>query len=1018
MFLTNVSLKRPVFATVIIIALLALGIVSYMGLPIDMQLDVDTPTVSVTITQMGAAPDQMESKITKKVEDAVGQISGVQHINSTITEGVSNTSISFELEKPSSEAVQEVKDKLSNIRGSLPKDINEPVVAKYDATASPIFSLAVTGTISNKQLSQLTEDNIVKKLQTINGVGAVNTYGEQEREIHVNLDKEKMNAFNITISELTNSLSSDNIDVSSGKISNGDTEISLKTNAAIKNIDDFLNILVTTREGSEVRLSDIASVEDGSKERNSLSFYDGKEAVGIDILKQSGSNTVKVAEDVKKEIESIKKGLPSGIKIELVRDNSISIRDSVNDVQKTMIEGCILAVIVVFIFLKNFASTAIAAIAIPISIIITFAVMKLMNFTLNTVSLMALSLAVGLLIDDGIVVIENIVRHLRMGKSAIRAARDGTSEIGLAVMATTFAIVAVFLPIAMINGLVGKFLIQFGLTVAASVLVSLFVSFTLVPILTSKYLKGEEKEIPIIGGFLEWFNKAFDKLASFYSRLLKLALEHRIVTLIIPIGLLIVSLLLAAKLDTGFIASTDTGEMDIEVALDAGSTLGSASKIDKDMERIIKKNSNVKFVYSTVQTDKISLLVKLSDKQDRKEGVKQIAAKMREDLKVVPGIDLSIVPGGGMIPGKMAQYYIQGEDFEQLQKYALKAKRVMENTPGAVDVSLSYKAGKPEIDFDVNRDKAADLGVSPSAISSTLSTLFNGVVISQYEAEKDRYDVRVQLKEEDRKNFSNLDGIYVPSTKGNMIPVDQVTKKVFTTSSSTINRYDKQKEIQLTANYEGISQGAFDKAFNDKIKSKAPTPNGIELSVGGTQDQMAESIVGLVTALLLGILFIFLVIAAQFESFIDPLAILLSLPLAIIGAILGLLIGHKELDMMSAIGVIMLMGLVTKNAILLIDFAKQNYSKGMNLKEALIEAGYIRLRPIIMTTLAMIFGMIPSAIATGSGSELRAPMAFAIIGGLITSTLLTLLFVPVVYTFLNDFKEKLFKKKKKENMSV
>lgn len=1015
MFLTDVSLKRPVFATVIFIALMALGVVSYSGLPVDQFPDVDTPVVSVTIVQNGAAPDQIESKITKKVEDAVGQISGVQHVTSTITEGVSNTAISFELEKPSAEAVQDVKDKLSNIRGNLPRDIMEPIVAKYDTNAAPILSLAVTGPMSNRELSQLVEDNIAKKLQTINGVGAVNTYGEEEREIHIKLDKEKMNSLNVTITELTNSLGSDNINISSGKISNDDTQVSLKTDATIKKADDFLNVIVTKRNGSEIKLKDIAEVEDGSKEIDSLSFYDGKEAIGIDIIKQSNSNTVQVAEDVKKEIENIKESLPSGTKVELVRDNSISIQDSVKDVQKTMLEGCILAVIVVFIFLKDIASTAISAIALPVSIVTTFAVMKVMKFSLNTVSLMGLSLAVGLLIDDAIVVIENIVRHLRMGKSVMEAAKEGTSEIGLAVMATTFAIVAVFLPIAMINGLIGKFLVQFGLTVAASVLVSLFVSFTLVPLLSSKHLKSEEKPIPVIGGFLEWFNKSFDKLSDYYSKLLKISLEHRIITIIIPIGLLIGSLLLATKLDVGFIAATDNAEIDIEASLDAGSALDSASKINKDMEKIIKKNSNVKFIYSTVKADKVNLLVKLSDKQDRKESVSDIAVKIREDLKAVPGIDLSVLTGGGMVPGKPVQIHIKGSDFTKLQEYALKAEKVMKNTLGAADVSLTYKAGKPEVKFEVDRDKAGDLGVSPIVVSNTLNTLFNGVVVSQYETEKDRYDVRMQLKEDDRKSFDSLQGIYVANSSGKMIPIDQVTKKVFTTSASTINRYDKEREIQLTANYVGVAQGAFNTAFNNKLKSEAPTPKGIKFVTGGTQDQMTESLGGLAKALVMGILFIFLVIAAQFESFIDPLAILLSLPLAIIGAILGLLIGHKELDMMSAIGVIMLMGLVTKNGILLIDFAKQNYSKGMDLKEALIEAGHTRLRPIVMTTLAMIFGTLPTAMASGSGSELRAPMGFAIIGGLITSTLLTLLFVPVVYTYLHDFKRRFGKKNKKKN---
>ncbi|AKA68198.1 efflux RND transporter permease subunit [Clostridium scatologenes] len=1005
MFLSDVSLKRPVFITVIIIALLALGAISYINLPMDQLPDVDMPTVSVRISQNGADPDQIESKITKKVENAVSQISGVKHVSSTITEGVSSTTISFELEKPSAEAMQEVKDKLSNIRNSLPRDIDDPVVSKFDASASAIFSFAVTGSMSNKELSQIVDDNLVKKLQTINGVGAVNTSGEEEKEVHIKLNKEKMNSLNITVSELTNGLSADNINLSSGKVSSGDTQISLKTDSSIKKVDDFLNVLISKRNGSEIKLGDIATVEDGSKEKSSLSFYNGKEAIGIDIVKQSNSNTVQVAKDVKKEIESIKKRLPAGVKINLVADNSTSIIDSVKDVQQTMIEGCILAVIVVFIFLKNIASTAISAVSIPVSIIATFAVMKFMNFTLNTVSLMALSLAVGLLIDDAIVVIENIVRHLNMGKSPIQAAKDGTSEIGFAVIATTLAIVAVFLPIAMINGMVGKFLVQFGLTVAASVLVSLFVAFTLVPMLSAKSLSSKEKEVPIIGKFLERFNNSFDNLSRAYSKLLKWALDHRIVTLMIPMGLLVVSLLLATQLKTGFVAATDNGQIAITADLDSSSTLDNASKIDKDIETVIKKNKTVQYISSTVQSNKIKLNVKISDKKDRKDDIDEVIVKMRQDLVNIPGINLSINSAGGSTgSGKSVQYHIQGSDFEKLQKYALKVEKVMKNTPGAVDVGITYTSGKPEVKLEVDRDKAADLGVNPSTVSSTLNTLFNGVVVSQYETEKDRYDVRMQLEKNDRKDFDSLQGTYVTSTSGKMIPIDQVTKKVFSTSSSTINRYDKEREIQLSANYAQVAQSDFTKAFSNKLKSEAPTPKDIKLSVGGSQDQMAESMGGLAQALLMGVLFIFLVIAAQFESFVDPLAILLSLPLALIGAILGLLVGNKELDMMSAIGVIMLIGLVTKNAILLIDFAKQNYSKGMNLKEALINAGHTRLRPIIMTSLAMIFGMIPTAIASGAGSEQRAPMAFAIIGGLITSTLLTLLFVPVVYTYLNDLK--------------
>lgn len=1003
MFLTDMSLKRPVLAKVIIIAMLAFGIVGYLGLPLEMEPDVDMPTINITVSEYGAAPDQIESNVTKVLEDAVGQISGVQHINSTITQGISITSVTFDLDKPSSEAIQDVKDRISNIRGRLPTDITEPVIAKYDPTAAPVVSLAVTGPMSMRDMSQLVDDNISEQLQTIGGVGAVNLYGEQKREIHLNLDKAKMNAYNVSISDLTNSLSSNNIHASSGQISNKGTQIGLKTDASIQNVNDFLTIPVVKRNNSEIKLSDIATVEDGSKEPDSLSYYNGKKAIGIDVLKQSGSNTVQVADDVKNSIASINKTLPSGVTINLVNDGSRPIRQAVDDVQKAIVEGCILAVLVIFVFLMDFASTGISAISLPVSIITTFAIMKLMNFTLNIVSLMALSIAVGLLSDDSIVVIENIVRHLRMGKNPIQASKDGTSEIGLAVLASSLALVAVFLPIAMVSGIVGKFLVQFGITVSASILVSLFVSFTLVPLFSSKHIKTEETRIPLIGGLLKRFNNSFATLSNFYSKLLKISLEHKVITMMIPIGLLIASLLLVPKLNTGFIATSDNGEVDITAALDSGSTLENASAIDKKMEELVKKNKYVQYIYSTVQADEVDLTVKVTEKQNRSESIQQIVADMRTDLQKIPGTELSVLVGGGMIPGKMSQYHITGPDFTKLQNYAVKAEKVMKNTPGAKDVSLSYKAGQPEVTLEIDRDKAADLGVSPAVISSTLSTLFNGSVVSHYETAKDRYDVRIQFQKSDRKNFNSLDGIYVPSTNGTMVPLNQVTKKVFTTSASTINRYDKEREIQLTGNYIG-GQGAFTTAFENRLHSEAPVPDGINFEVGGSQEQMGNSMNSLLEMLVLGILFIFLVIAAQFESFLDPFAILFSLPLAMIGAIFGLFLSHQELDIMSAIGVVMLMGLVTKNAILLIDFAKQNHQKGMDLKEALIEAGHTRLRPIIMTALTTVFGMLPTAMANGSGSELRQPMAVAIIGGMITSTLLTLFVVPVMYSLLYQFK--------------
>lgn len=1013
MFLTNISLKRPVFAIVVIIAMLAVGVVSFMGLPINAYPNMDFPYVLVNIVQPGASPDSIETRVTKRVEDSVSQVPGVKHVTSIVSEGNSITAVEFLYGTSSSEAAQNVKDKLNSIRATLPDDILDPVVQKLDMNAQPIISFVVTGPYTNRELSDMVDNQIIKGLNTLNGIGSISTYGTQTREIQIKLDKEKLVSLGLTTTEVSSSLKSDNMDMVGGKVSNGDRQISLRTDSTIKNVQDFQNVLVARRNNKEIRLGEIAQVTDGIKERNSMSYYKGQETISVDIVKQPEANTTEVADEVKKEIARIQKVLPSGVNVDIVTDNSISIRDSVSEVEKTLIEGCLLAVLIVFLFLRNWGSTAISAVALPTSIVTTFAVMKIMGFSLNTMSLMGLSLSVGLLVDDAIVVIENVMRHLHMGKSPFQAAKEGTSEIGLAVMATTFTVAAVFLPVAMVNGMIGEFFKQFGITVAASVLVSLFVSFTLVPLMSARYMKAEEenKKVGPLGRFLLWFNHLFDKLARVYTRVLGLALSHRVITVIVAMAMFFGSLALIPKIGMSFFEASDDGKITVSAGLDGGTTLEGASKTAKTIEGILGKNPQVVYLYSTVTPSKVSTVVQLVDKKERKESVAEIGNKMRTDLAKLPGLELAVSAGAGFTRGKAVQVTITGNDFNALYKYAVEAEKILRKIPGAVDVGINYKAGTPEAKLEVDRERAADLGVSPMSVASTLSTLFNGSVVSHYEGENDRYDVRVLLKDDQRTDFDSLKGVYVPSTKGRMVPLDQVTKKVFSISSTSINRYDKARSIQISANVEGISADALTKEFNKKLEAEAKMPAGVKRSTGGQQEMMGESIKQLGIALLMGILFIFLILAAQFESFIDPLSILFSLPFAIIGALLALFLGHKNLSMMAFIGIIMLMGLVTKNAILLIDFAKQKRSEGMDRRNALLDAATVRLRPIIMTTLAMIFGMIPTAIATGTGAENRVPMAYTIIGGLITSTFLTLVVVPVVYTLLDDFKG-LFHKKK------
>jgi HAE1 family hydrophobic/amphiphilic exporter-1 len=1016
LFLTNLSIKRPVFATVVILALVSLGLLSYVGLNINDYPEVEFPYVVVTVVQQGASPEQVETKIARKLEEAIGQISGVKHIYTTAREGVATVVAEFSLETSPEVAAQDVRDKIGTIRGNLPQDVEEPVIARFDPMAYPIISMAVTGNISHREMTGLVNDLIKKRLETINGVGNIDVYGAQEREIQINLDKDKLAAYGLTTAEVVSSLSNENMDVPAGKVNSAGREITLRTMGQVKRPEDFYNLPVARKDGVQLYVRDIATVIDGVEERDSLSRYQGKPAIGLNIVKQSGSNTVVVADEVKQAVTGLQKELPPGVNLEIVSDNSVYIRESVRDVVNTIMEAAVLAVIVVFLFLRDWRSTAISALAIPTSVISTFFAMKIMGFSLNFMSLMALSLSVPLLIDDAIVVIENIVRHMRMGKTRLDAAKEATAEIGLAVLATTLTVVAVFLPVAMMTGVVGQFFKQFGITVVFSVLVSLLVSFTLVPLLASRHLQEEEmKPRGPLGKFLFWFNLRFENINIMYTHFLGVVLRHRLKTMAVALLLFVGSLMLVPMLGSSFVPAADIGELTVQAELDAGLNLVAAENMSDKLEKIIRAYPEVAKMYSTINQDKLNIFVKLVDKKERDRSAEQIAAGLRNNLHEVPGIRTSIVMQSGMEVAKAVQFRLLGDDMNQLQNYAEKAQGIMESIPGAVDVGSSYIPGKPEGKIQIKQVEAADLGVSTAQVADTLRTMFNGVVVGQFEDGEDRFDVRVRLGEGQRKSMNDLSNIYLTSNyepagggPRPMIALSQVTEQSFATSPSQISRFDRTKEIVLSANLEGLSLGEFNKIFLERVNKEMKLPPGYSMFASGDSEMMGETFTSMGLAILTGVLFILFILASQFESYIDPFAIMFSIPLAVVGAIFGLLVMGSDLSLMSMIGIIMLMGLVTKNAILLIDFTKQRRARGMERNEALLAAARTRLRPIIMTSMAMIFGMMPLALALGPGSESRSPMAHAIIGGIITSTLLTLVVVPVMYTFLDDLKNKVY----------
>ncbi|MGE5399174.1 MAG: efflux RND transporter permease subunit [Ignavibacteriales bacterium] len=1021
MKLADVSIKRPVFATMMIFALVVLGLFALTRLNVDLYPDVDIPVVVITTVLPGAGPEQIETDVSKPIEDAVNPVAGVDHIQSTSQEGVSIIVVQFKLEVDGKSAAQEVREKIAAIRGNLPTDIEEPVIQRYDPASQPILTLTVAGQRSEKELTTYTKDIIKKRLENVPGVGSVDLIGGAEREIHVDVDLERLRAYSLSIQDVIQSVGASNVEIPGGNLDQGTRQLLLRTMGKFQNLSDFGKIIIVSKQGNIVRLDEVATVSDATVDRTSLSRYNGRTAVGLNIMKQSGANTVQVANQVQKELKKMQADLPSDVKVSTAQDYSVFIKDSVNDVLFDIVYGGLLAVIVIYLFLGNLRSTIISAIALPTSIITTFMVMYMLNFTLNMMSLLALSLAVGLLIDDAIVVIENIYRHLDQGETPMEAAKSATNEIGLAVLATTFTIVAVFVPVAFMSGIVGRFFYQFGITVSVAVLVSLFVAFTLTPMLSSRWLKKEDEHLTksgnIIHRMLYYFNSFFEWLNGRYKITLAWALRHRVVVVVGSILVFVSSMMLTRFLGSTFFPSSDRGEFTIQVNAASGTSIEQTDRLCQVIEDKLHKVKEVTNLLTTVggknvPVNKAKILVKLTKKDERKRSQDEIISSLRREFVNFPGAAINFSVEGG--PGgqeKPVTFSVRGAEIGKINDIAEKLKKIVHSTPGAVDVESSLEASKPEVRVRIDRDKASDLGINVMSVASSVRSMVDGFVATKYQEGSEQYDVRVQLKENNRKSISDIQNLSIMSNKqgpkGEKINVrlGDIADVYEGVGPSKINRYDRQREIRVDANLSGRQMGD---VLGDVMKqsSKMQLPAGYNISVVGQGEMQAESFFNIFISLILAIVFVYIVLAMQFESFIYPFSIMLSLPMAIIGAIMALIAFNSSLSVMSMIGIIMLMGLVTKNAILLIDYANIMRERGHSRTEALLLAGPTRLRPILMTTFAMIFGMIPVALGLGEGSEFRSPMGQAVIGGLITSTILTLLVVPVVYTILDDFSMK------------
>ena len=1049
MWFTQVSLKNPVFATMMMLAIVVLGLFSYQRMQVDQFPNIDLPVVVITADYPGASPEIVESEVTKKIEEGVNSIAGVSALTSRSYEGQSVVIIEFQLYVDGRKAAEDVREKISAIRPNFRPEVKEPRVLRFDPTSRAVWSVAVLPENGNAKMSavELTNwaDQVLKKrLENVRGAGSVTIVGGTKREINIYLNPQAMESLGITADQVVNAVKNENQDLPVGSIRSQVAERVVKIDARMKRPEDFGKIIVARKGSAAVTVDQVARIADGAQEIDSLALYNGQRTLLLQVQKAQDENTIQVVDGLNKTIAEMKGTLPVGLKLELVTDSSRSIRVGVENVRRTLIEGGLLTVLIVFLFLNSWRSTVITGLTLPISIIGTFLFMNLFGFTINMITLMALSLCVGLLIDDAIVVRENIVRHVQMGKTSYQASIDGTKEIGLAVLATTFSIVAVFLPVGFMGGIIGKFFHEFGITIVAAVLISMFVSFTLDPMLSSIWhdpaidahpstgsgQAGRKAPITLydktIGRVTGWFDSATESLSDGYQSILRWALVHKIKTLLLALVIFIVSIFMVPLLGTEFVPKADFSETSLNFYTPVGSSLEATEAKAKQVEAIVREFPEVRYTLSTINTGNAqgkiyaSIYIRLVDRKARSRSVDEMSGVLRERLKQVPGITVTHVGLLDSVGGnKQVEFSLQGPDLKELERLARLVQDKIRGIPGLVDLDSSVKADKPVIQVDVRVGAASDLGLSVSNIAASLRTLVAGQTVGNWRAPDDQtYDVNVRLSPDARNAPQDLERLSFTSNaigtnadgSTRVVRLSQIASVTQATGPNQINRRDLTREVAINANAYNRSAGEVSNDIKTAVDS-VNLPPGYRYQFSGSTKNMTESFGYAISALVMAILFIYMILASQFKSFLQPLALMTSLPLTLIGVVLALLMFRSTLSMFSVIGIVMLMGLVTKNAILLVDFAIRMREEGMERNEALLVAAKVRLRPILMTTLAMIFGMIPLAFALTEGSEQRAPMGQAVIGGVITSSLLTLVVVPVAYCFMDDlaqwFKSKL-----------
>ncbi|MFN8499811.1 MAG: efflux RND transporter permease subunit [Anaerolineae bacterium] len=1013
MWVSDTSIKQPVLVTMLMALALVLGLLAYAALPVDLLPDVSFPTVSVTVALPGAGPTEMADQVAKPIEDGMGTVQGVRHITSRSSEGVTTLVIEFNTDRKVDQAAQDVRDKMAQVKPQLPQEATEPIIQKFDLSSAPIMSIAAASkdtSLTTDKLRQKLDDEIVPRLQRVDGVAAADLSGGLTRQIQVNLNLAEMEARGISPQQVAQAIQAENITVPAGKVTQGGADISIRTPGQFQTVDAINDVNLTTKSGL-VHLHQVADVVDGTADVTTLSRLNGLDTIRIDIRKQSGTNTPTVADAVKAQLAQLSKAYPD-LNFTVVRDDSIQVRESVNDALIELVLGVIAAIFVVFIFFRDVRNTLVSVIGLPIILIGTFAVMRAFGLTLNIMTLLALTLAVGLVIDDAIVVRENIFRYMERGYDPKIAASKATAQVSTSVIAMTLTLVSVFLPVALVGGIVAGFFRPFGITVAAAMLISLVEAFTLAPMLSAYFFKRQANPVPIEhqGAMpateeLEELEIRHGRFDRFYRGILAWTLRHRWATVAITVLIIVGSLFAARGLKFAFAPSIDNGQFYIGYRMPPGTTLAETDKVARSVETLLKSDPTVESVLTTVGTsgapEQANFYVQL------KHGEKTTPAqeRLRPVLATLPNLAFSTPsfgPGGTDVSSRPIQLQLQTSgSLDDLTAAAAQVTAAIKDIPGIADVDTDYQPGRPELQVQVDRHKASDLGVSTAGIGSTLRTLVNGQKISTFRQGGSDYDIVLRLRPEDRQNINDVLTLNVPSQKGGQVGLNQVANLTMGSSPTRITRQDRLYQVAVGANN-------FNRNLNDVVAdirtktSGLKLPAGVTITVGGQQQQQTEGFATLLTAMALSFVFIYMVLASQFGSFLQPFIIMLAIPLSFIGAFLGLRVTGLALDILGLIGMILLMGLSTKNSILLIDFTNRLRRAGMNSTEALLAAAPTRLRPILMTTLAIMIGAIPVAIGIGQGSEFRRPLAIVTIFGLLTSTLLTLFIVPVAYSLLDS----------------